>query len=76
MYADTAEIDRSIRALQSLGVAQVVPTHCTGDAAKAAFRRTYGARCHEGGVGREIDLVERTGGMTSVPLIAASCASR
>lgn len=64
MYADAAEIDRSIRSLQSLGVAQVVPTHCTGDAAKAAFRRAYGARCHEGGVGRQIDLVERTGGMT------------
>jgi 7,8-dihydropterin-6-yl-methyl-4-(beta-D-ribofuranosyl)aminobenzene 5'-phosphate synthase len=64
MYADAAEIDRSIRALQSLGVAQVVPTHCTGDAAKAAFRRVYGAGFHEGGVGRQIELVERTGGMT------------
>jgi hypothetical protein len=35
MDAGAAEIDRSIRSLQSLGVAQVVPTHCTGDAAKA-----------------------------------------
>ncbi|MFY9974643.1 MAG: hypothetical protein WAK53_10325 [Chromatiaceae bacterium] len=59
MYADTAEIDRSIRALQSLGVAQVVPTHCTGDAAKAAFRRVYGAGFHAGDVGREISLVAR-----------------
>jgi 7,8-dihydropterin-6-yl-methyl-4-(beta-D-ribofuranosyl)aminobenzene 5'-phosphate synthase len=64
MYADAAAIDRSLRSLQSLGVAHVVPTHCTGDAAKAAFRRAYGTRCHAGGVGRQIDLVERTGGMT------------
>jgi 7,8-dihydropterin-6-yl-methyl-4-(beta-D-ribofuranosyl)aminobenzene 5'-phosphate synthase len=59
MYADAAEIDRSVRALQSLGVAYVVPTHCTGDAAKAAFRQAFGARCRDGGVGREIRLVER-----------------
>jgi 7,8-dihydropterin-6-yl-methyl-4-(beta-D-ribofuranosyl)aminobenzene 5'-phosphate synthase len=63
MYADAAEIDRSIRALQSLGVAQVVPTHCTGDAAKAAFRRVYGPGFHEGGVGREISLLKRAGRM-------------
>ncbi len=33
MYADAAGIEQSIRALQTLGVAYVVPTHCTGDAA-------------------------------------------
>lgn len=59
MYADAAEIDRTIRALQDLGVNYVVPTHCTGDAAKAAFLRAFGARCLEGGVGREIQLVGR-----------------
>jgi 7,8-dihydropterin-6-yl-methyl-4-(beta-D-ribofuranosyl)aminobenzene 5'-phosphate synthase len=64
MYADTAEIDRSIRALQSLGVAQVVPTHCTGDAAKAAFCRAYGAGFHEVGVGREISLFQCAGRVT------------
>jgi 7,8-dihydropterin-6-yl-methyl-4-(beta-D-ribofuranosyl)aminobenzene 5'-phosphate synthase len=64
MYAEAAEIDRSLRSLQSLGVGHVVPTHCTGDAARAAFRRAYGAGFHDGGVGRQIDLVERTSGMT------------
>lgn len=62
MDADGAEIARSLRALQALGVAYVVPTHCTGDAARAAFRRAFGARCHEGGAGREISLVERGAG--------------
>ena len=59
MYADAAEIDRSVHSLEALGVAYVVPTHCTGDAAKAAFRQAFGERCHDGGVGREISLVER-----------------
>jgi 7,8-dihydropterin-6-yl-methyl-4-(beta-D-ribofuranosyl)aminobenzene 5'-phosphate synthase len=59
MYADAPAIGRTIRALQGLGVNRVVPTHCTGDAAKAAFHRAFGARCLEGGVGREISLVGR-----------------
>jgi 7,8-dihydropterin-6-yl-methyl-4-(beta-D-ribofuranosyl)aminobenzene 5'-phosphate synthase len=59
MYADAAEIRRAIDALKALDVAYVVPTHCTGDAARAAFRRVYGAHCVEGGVGREIDLRPR-----------------
>jgi 7,8-dihydropterin-6-yl-methyl-4-(beta-D-ribofuranosyl)aminobenzene 5'-phosphate synthase len=61
MYADAPEIGRAIQALQDLGVADVVPTHCTGDTAKEAFRRAFGSRCHDGGVGREIRLVRRTG---------------
>ncbi|MGB8019663.1 MAG: MBL fold metallo-hydrolase [Candidatus Nanopelagicales bacterium] len=59
MYSDAAEIERTIHALQSLGVAHVVPTHCTGDQATAAFRRAYGDRFVEGGVGREIRLAPR-----------------
>jgi 7,8-dihydropterin-6-yl-methyl-4-(beta-D-ribofuranosyl)aminobenzene 5'-phosphate synthase len=59
MYADAAGIAASVRALQHLGVAWVVPTHCTGDAAKAAFRRAYGGCCLEGGVGREISFIPR-----------------
>jgi 7,8-dihydropterin-6-yl-methyl-4-(beta-D-ribofuranosyl)aminobenzene 5'-phosphate synthase len=59
MYADAAGIAGSICALQDLGVAWVLPTHCTGDAAKAAFRRAYGGCCLEGGVGREISFSPR-----------------
>ncbi len=59
MYADAAGIDETIRALQDLGVDYVLPTHCTGDAAKAAFQRAYGARCIDGGVGREVSMVRR-----------------
>jgi 7,8-dihydropterin-6-yl-methyl-4-(beta-D-ribofuranosyl)aminobenzene 5'-phosphate synthase len=58
MYADDAAIERSIRSLQELGVGCVVPTHCTGDAARIAFRHAFEARCLEGGVGREIYLGE------------------
>jgi 7,8-dihydropterin-6-yl-methyl-4-(beta-D-ribofuranosyl)aminobenzene 5'-phosphate synthase len=56
MYADAAGIAESVRTLEELGVVHVVPTHCTGDAARAAFRRAYGERCIEGGVGREVGL--------------------
>lgn len=59
MYSDAAGTERAIRALQDLDVAYVVPTHCTGDAAKEAFRQAFGARCIGGGVGREIGLVRR-----------------
>jgi 7,8-dihydropterin-6-yl-methyl-4-(beta-D-ribofuranosyl)aminobenzene 5'-phosphate synthase len=54
MYADSAQITRSIRSLQDLGVRFVVPTHCTGDEAVAGFRRAYGSCCVFGGVGREV----------------------
>ena len=36
----------------------VIPTHCTGDLAKVAFRRAYGARCLEGGAGQQWDLAD------------------
>ncbi|MBK1700079.1 MBL fold metallo-hydrolase [Thiococcus pfennigii] len=56
MYADAAAIDRSVRAVQDLGVRCVVPTHCTGEAARAAFMTAFGERCFAGGVGRAIRL--------------------
>lgn len=56
MYADAAAIARSIASLQRLGVEYVVPTHCTGDEAREAFRRAYGERCLLGGVGRRIEF--------------------
>ena len=54
MYADAVQIQRAIRAFQALDIVCVVPTHCTGDTARAAFRQAYGERCIEGGVGRQI----------------------
>jgi 7,8-dihydropterin-6-yl-methyl-4-(beta-D-ribofuranosyl)aminobenzene 5'-phosphate synthase len=54
MYADDAEITRSVQALQALGVTDVLPTHCTGDAAIAAFQDAYGDRYVPGGVGRRL----------------------
>jgi 7,8-dihydropterin-6-yl-methyl-4-(beta-D-ribofuranosyl)aminobenzene 5'-phosphate synthase len=56
MYADDAAIQHAVAALQGLGVEYVLPTHCTGDAAKGAFRRAYGERFLEGGVGRVIGI--------------------
>jgi 7,8-dihydropterin-6-yl-methyl-4-(beta-D-ribofuranosyl)aminobenzene 5'-phosphate synthase len=61
MYADAGSIAETIRALQRLGVDAVVPTHCTGDAAKCAFQQAYGARCIDGGVGRAVELLRRRG---------------
>ncbi len=54
MNADPVRIEQSVRALKALGVIGVVPTHCTGDAGKAAFRQAFGTACLDGGVGREI----------------------
>jgi 7,8-dihydropterin-6-yl-methyl-4-(beta-D-ribofuranosyl)aminobenzene 5'-phosphate synthase len=56
MYADAAEIGRTIQALRELGVDRVVPTHCTGDQARAAFRQAYGPAFIDGGVGATIDV--------------------
>ena len=58
MNAEASQIEETIVALQALGVRAVIPTHCTGDLAKAAFRRAYGARCLEGGAGRQWDLAD------------------
>jgi 7,8-dihydropterin-6-yl-methyl-4-(beta-D-ribofuranosyl)aminobenzene 5'-phosphate synthase len=51
MYAGLGEIHATIETLQHLGVERVVPTHCTGDQARAAFRQAYGPACIDGGVG-------------------------
>ncbi|WP_295888742.1 MBL fold metallo-hydrolase [uncultured Thiohalocapsa sp.] len=61
MYAGSSEIARCVRALAELDVAYVVPTHCTGDAAREAFARAYGERCLPGGPGRELRLRPRPG---------------
>jgi len=41
-----------IAALRQLGVAKIMPTHCTGERAIDLFRGEYGDDCVEGGVGR------------------------
>ncbi|MBV5311026.1 MBL fold metallo-hydrolase [Chromatium okenii] len=56
MYSHDAEITAAIAQLQALGVSEVAATHCTGDAARIAFRAAYGAGFIEGGVGRTIEL--------------------
>jgi 7,8-dihydropterin-6-yl-methyl-4-(beta-D-ribofuranosyl)aminobenzene 5'-phosphate synthase len=61
MYAGASEIAHCVGVLEELGVAYVLPTHCTGDAARAAFRQAYGERYAEGGAGREIPLRPRLG---------------
>ncbi len=54
LYADRPTVDRSIHALRNLGVTHVVPTHCSGDAARTAFAGAYGNDFIDGGVGRVI----------------------
>ncbi|HPB76238.1 MAG TPA: MBL fold metallo-hydrolase [Chromatiaceae bacterium] len=58
MNAAAPQIEETIQALRAQGVRSVIPTHCTGDLAKAAFRRAYGTRCLEGGPGRQWDLAD------------------
>lgn len=57
MNSDLAGITECALSLRDQGVTHVVPTHCTGDLAKAELQRIYGARCHPGGVGRHLRLV-------------------
>lgn len=60
MYSDSAQIQHTIAAMRGLGVDRLVPTHCTGDEARAAFRRAYGPDCIDGGVGTRIELIAPT----------------
>lgn len=55
-HADDNEVAECVRRLLQLGVTDIVPTHCTGEAAKAAFARAYGVRCRAGGAGRVIEF--------------------
>lgn len=61
MYADAEGIAGAIAGLRRLGVTDVVPTHCTGDAARAAFALAFGEHCVDGGAGRVIRLASNTG---------------
>jgi 7,8-dihydropterin-6-yl-methyl-4-(beta-D-ribofuranosyl)aminobenzene 5'-phosphate synthase len=46
----------TINALRKMGVRKVAPSHCTGDAAIALFRETWGSDFIEGGCGAVIEL--------------------
>jgi len=50
------EIQAIIARLQALGVEKVAPSHCTGEAAIAQFRRAWGKDFVEGGLGAVITV--------------------
>jgi 7,8-dihydropterin-6-yl-methyl-4-(beta-D-ribofuranosyl)aminobenzene 5'-phosphate synthase len=52
--SDKSKLQSIISELRKLGVQRIMPTHCTGDAAKDLFRAEYGKTCLDGGVGRTI----------------------
>jgi 7,8-dihydropterin-6-yl-methyl-4-(beta-D-ribofuranosyl)aminobenzene 5'-phosphate synthase len=54
--ADAAHVDNVVARLQALGVERVAPSHCTGDAAIKRFRRAWGERFVEGGLGAVIEV--------------------
>ena len=51
-----AEVGRITSDFRAMGVRRVGATHCTGDAAIAAFREAYGADYVQLGAGRVLDL--------------------
>jgi 7,8-dihydropterin-6-yl-methyl-4-(beta-D-ribofuranosyl)aminobenzene 5'-phosphate synthase len=50
------ELAGIVERFRDLGVSHVAPCHCSGDAAKAAFKQTYGDSCFAAGVGFTVDL--------------------
>jgi len=56
MDAGDSRIRGTVETLRGLGVERVVPTHCTGDQARAAFRQAFGAGYIRGGVGTELTI--------------------
>jgi 7,8-dihydropterin-6-yl-methyl-4-(beta-D-ribofuranosyl)aminobenzene 5'-phosphate synthase len=51
-----SRVRATIGELKALGVAQVAPSHCTGDRATALFRAAWGEDFLEGGCGAVIEL--------------------
>ncbi len=51
------ELRSIVTQLQGLRVVSVAPSHCTGDAARAAFRIQYGEGFIESGVGKVVSIV-------------------
>ena len=56
LHADAAQVDEVVARLQALGVERVAPSHCTGAAAIARFRRAWGARFVESGLGAVLEV--------------------
>ena len=52
----SGEIITVIESLKGLGVQKVAPCHCSGDAARALFKKAYGDNYIEVGVGARIDI--------------------
>jgi 7,8-dihydropterin-6-yl-methyl-4-(beta-D-ribofuranosyl)aminobenzene 5'-phosphate synthase len=53
-------MERIIAAFRSHGVHWVAPTHCSGDKARALFRRHYGPQYLDVGVGKTVLLTDLT----------------
>ena len=51
-----AEIARIVSAFRRLDVKKVAPCHCSGDRARQAFKREYGADCILAGVGSRLSF--------------------
>jgi 7,8-dihydropterin-6-yl-methyl-4-(beta-D-ribofuranosyl)aminobenzene 5'-phosphate synthase len=47
---------QSIKELKSIGVKEVIPTHCTGDEAIKLYKKYFDTNYSAGGVGKVIDL--------------------
>jgi len=49
--ADQGRLDRTIEALQALAPDEIIPCHCTGEAATRALVAAFGERCRPGAAG-------------------------
>jgi 7,8-dihydropterin-6-yl-methyl-4-(beta-D-ribofuranosyl)aminobenzene 5'-phosphate synthase len=56
LHQSESRIRATIDALEALGVAQVAPSHCTGDRAIALFRKAWGKDFLDAGCGAVIEL--------------------
>jgi len=52
----TPSLQRTVDTFKELGIAEVFPSHCTGDNARSLFKKAYGERCIMGGVGSIISF--------------------
>ena len=56
LNASETELQEVIEELASLGVQRVAPSHCSGERARSLFKRAYGERFLESGVGRVLTM--------------------